>query len=389
MLAFAMPSRPLLTLAGPVLLALPCALLCAAGGCTSDLPAPSNFTVLEPPPPDNELVVDCAMLPLTAEGAEYEQTPTIMGQLEDVIYRYTAVDLPAGLVIDEKTGLISGTVAAMRGDYVFDVTIEDVDDPENYNATGTCNLHVNERLSTPLDIDTVPYCLRAGDDLRDLVVAGTGDGTPITCDHTSGNGNGRKPNGIEVSADTCTLTGAIAEDRYGTWVFMMRGTQSGAQVFVPYCVTNDEPQGYTITARHSGNDDAALLPIARTYDPTTDFSVGADMDPRYEVTAPGICGSSCFYKYEFLRTNAPIGEMGGFSLDPDGLLQDAAMESLGFFHELRVSGPRVPEEFLLRPWVLSVSVSYCISDSDTGCVDASEDGDAALELALIMVPDRG
>src|SRR5690606_1055314 len=69
-------------------------------GCTSDLPAPYNYEALEPPPPDNGLVVDCANLPITAEGARYDQTPTITGQLEGVTYRYSATDLPAGLAID-------------------------------------------------------------------------------------------------------------------------------------------------------------------------------------------------------------------------------------------------------------------------------------------------
>jgi hypothetical protein len=342
--------------------------------------------VLEPPPPDNELAIDCTTLPVTAEGADYAQTPTITGRLDGVDYRYGATDLPAGLEIDERTGMISGTVAAERGSYTFDVTIEDVDDPESYSATGTCTLRVNPRLTAPIDVGT--GCLSAGQDLRSLVVEGTGDGTPITCDIPGGNGNGRRPNGIEANADACTLTGTIAEDRYGTWVFMMRGTQSGAEVFVPYCVTNDEAQGYEITARHSGNDDAALLPIVREYDPRSDFAVGADMDPRYEVTEPGACGASCFYKYSFLRTNAPIGE-GGFSLDPDGLVQDDGGQTIGFYHELRVSGPAVPEEFRERPWILSVAVSYCISDSMTGCEDAAMDGDAALELGLIMVPESG
>jgi hypothetical protein len=380
-----MPSRPSLALTGPLLLALP--LVGWGSGCTSDLPAPTNFVVLEPPPPANELVVDCAMLPLTAEGARYSQTPTITGQLEDATYRYTATDLPEGLVLDEDTGTISGTVTAMAGDFTFDVTIEDVDDPDAYNATGTCNLHVNEHITTALAIDTAPYCLRPGQSLLSLVVENTGDGTAITCDYTGGSGNGRKPNGVEVDPSECSVTGNIAEDRYGTWAFVMRGVQSGAEVFVPYCVTNDEPQGYEIVGRHSGNDDAALEPITRVYDPQASFTVGEDMDPHYEITSPGVCGTSCFYKYGFLRTNAPIGD-GGFSLDPDGLVQDDAMQSIGFFHELRVSGPPVPAEFLERPWVLSAAVSYCISGTDT-CVDPAVDGDAALELSLIMVPEGG
>lgn len=370
--------RPLLALP-----ALALALSLSGAGCTSDLPAPYNYDVLEPPPPPNELNVDCTMLPLTAEGADYSQTPTITGQLDGVTYHYAATMLPDGLVIDEDTGIISGTVAAARGDYTFDVTVEDVDDPENYSATGTCNLQVNPRLTAPIDVGTA--CLRPGQDLRELVVDGTGDGSPITCDIPGGNGNGRKPNGVDADPERCTVTDTIAEDRYGTWVFMLRGTQSGADVFVPYCVTNDEAQDYDIVGIQAGNPDAALVPIAREYDPTAAFTVGSDMDPRYEVSSPGTCGASCFFKYSFLRTNAPIGD-GGFSLDPDGLLQDGGGQNIGFFHELRVSGPAVPEEFQQRPWVLSVAVSYCISGTMGGC-DEIPEGAPALELGVIMVPE--
>jgi len=375
--------RPLLALTASVL-ALPLSL--GASGCTSDLPAPYDYDVLEPPPPPNELAVDCSALPVTAEGADYSQTPTITGQLEDASYRYAATDLPAGLVIDDSTGIISGTVTAETGSYTFEVSIEDVDDPENYSAVGTCNLQVNPRLTAPIDVNNA--CLRPGQDMRDRVLAGTGDGSAITCDLPGGNGNGRRPNGVDIDTQGCTVTGTIAEDRYGTWVFMMRGTQSGAQVFVPYCVTNDEPQGYEIVGRHSGNDDAALVPIAKEYDATAAFTLGSDMDPRYEITSPGVCGSSCFYKYSFLRTNAPIAASGGFSLDPDGLVEDGSGQNIGFFHELRLNGPAMPEEFLFRPWVLSVAVSYCISANDTGCVDAMTDGDGALEFGVIMVPER-
>jgi hypothetical protein len=393
-----MRRRPLLALTAPALV-LPLS-LGVGSGCTSDLPAPYNYEVLEPPPPPNELEVDCASLPLTAEGAQYSQTPTITGQLEDASYRYSATNLPEGLVIDEDTGVISGT-ATTRGDYRFEVTIEDVADPENYSATGTCNLQVNPRLSAPIDVDTA--CLRAGQDLRDFVLEGTGDGSAITCDIASGSGNGRRPNGIEADSEGCTITGTITnraptmdnpfpleeENRYGTWVFMVRGTQSGAEVFVPYCVTNDVAQGYDITVRHSGNDDAGLLPLVGTYDPTAAFTVGADMDPRFEITSPGICGASCFFKYSFLRTNAPF-DGDTFTLDPDGLLQDGMGmgQNIGFFHELHLSGPAVPAEFIDRPWILSVTVSYCLSGSDT-CGDAALDGDAIMEFAVLMFPDRG
>ncbi len=372
--------RPLLALTGPVLLMLP--------GCTSDLPAPTNFEVLEPPPPDNELVVDCEMLPLTANGATYAQTPTITGQLEGVTYEYTVVtgELPAGIVLNPDTGELNGVVEADPGTYAFEIQIADVGDAEKYSAIGSCNLQVNPRLDAPLALDQVPFCLQPSQSLLNLVVPGTGDGTPITCDYSGGNGNGRIPGGMQVESDQCTVTGSLDETRYGTWVFMMRGVQSGAEVFVPYCATNDLAQGYDITGDHSGRTDVALQPIMQTYDPTASFAIGGDGDPRYEITSPGTCGASCFYRYSFLRTNAPIAD-NGFSLEPDGLVQNAMDESIGFFHELQVSGPAMPEQFLRRPWVLSVAVSYCISGDENGCDDVATDGNGALEMGLIMVPN--
>ncbi|MCX4246580.1 Ig domain-containing protein [Paraliomyxa miuraensis] len=389
----------------PVLLVLPSAMMALTVGCTSDLPAPYNYEVLEPPPPDNELAVDCANLPITAEGAQYAQTPTITGQLEDVTYRYGSTELPAGLAIDESTGEISGVVGVEPGAYTFDVTIEDVDDPAGYNATGTCTLQVRPRLTAPLELSP-PFCLRTGESLLDLVVDGTGDGTPITCDHRGGSGNGRKPDGIEVDPEACTLTGSITnrtptaddpnpathEDRHGTFVFTMRGMQSGVEVFVPYCVTNEVSQDYDILGTHSGIADATLDPISVLYDPAADYSVGVDGDPRYEITSPGVCGAVCNFNYKFSRTYAagePDVGLDTFSLSPDGLVRDAMMQPIGFFHELRLAGGPQTEQFRDRPWVLSVNVGYCFSDDEADCTDVTADGNVEFELGVIMVPDRG
>ncbi|MCA9650829.1 MAG: putative Ig domain-containing protein [Myxococcales bacterium] len=373
--------RPLLASMGTVLLAL--------SGCTSDLPAPHNFEVVDPPPPDNELGLDCAAIPLTANDADFAYLPEITGLIDGVKYVYGAEGLPEGLAIDENTGEISGTVAADAGAYTFAITVTEVDvDRDPYAARTECTLDVNPRIIAPLSIDTVPYCLGGGTSLLSLVQDGTGDGTPINCSYRPGNGNGRKPTGIEVDAQSSTLTGTIDETRYGTWVFIMEGEQSGATVHVPFCVTNDVAQGYQITADHSGATDVALRPIMRTYDPSQSFTVGMDGDPRFNIESPGSCGASCYYRYSFLRTTAPIAD-DGYSLEPDGLLQDAMMNTVGFFHELRVSGPAVPEEFQERPWVLSSAVSYCITDQMGGCGDPAADGDGALEFGLVMVPDRG
>jgi hypothetical protein len=331
------------------------------------------------------LSIDCQTVPLTAVGATWSHAPLASGLVEGVTYTYSASGLPPGLAIDASTGVLGGVVAADPGLHVFEVMVAE-DLPGGDWASGVCNLQVRERFAAPIDIGEAP-CLQPGDDLRDLVLPNTGDDTDIVCEFMSGAGNGRMPNGMEVDNGACTVTGTLDEDRAGTWVFIVAGMQSGVEVFVPYCVTHDLDQGYDVTVRHSGSDDAALLPIAREYDPLGAFSVGTDMDPRFEITAPGICGASCFYTYAFLRTDAPIGD-GGFGLDPDGFMDDGDGQNIGFFHELRLSGPPVPEEFLERPWVLSVETRYCISGSDTGCDDPFEDGDASLEFGVIMVPGQ-
>ncbi|MEM9452749.1 MAG: Ig domain-containing protein [Myxococcota bacterium] len=396
--------RPLLALTGPVLLMLP--------GCTSDLPAPTNYVPPEPLRPANELVVDCAMLPLTAKGARYEQTPEndpdgdgpykITGRLDDFTYVYSATgELPAGLILDEQTGQLSGTVEADPNVYTFDINVEDQDDPDRYSATGTCSITVNQQLNAPLSLDMTPYCLRMDDSdtLLSLVLPDTGDGSPITCDAPGGNGNGRRPSGIEVDSETCRLTGAIDEERRGTWVFMVRGTQSGREVFVPYCVTNDAPQGYDITASHSGLDNAELIPVVRTYDPTMPFEFydETEPDPRYDVLSPGTCDSQCWFSFSYSRTLAPVQRIqavdedpcrsneDGFCLAPSRLIGEAPHD--GFLHGIYVSGPAVPEEFRERSWILSTAVSYCIADSNEGCDDVQAQGDGALEFGLIMVPE--
>lgn len=159
------------------------------------------------------LALDCSGLPVAAEGATVAFTPSATGLREGAIYAYSSTALPAGLIMSATTGEVSGVVEAAAAQHSFDITIEEV---EGDSATTTCTLLVRPRLSVSLAPGTEPYCLQRGESLLDWLDAGTGDGSPVVCDHLGGSGDGRIPQGIEVDSSACTLTGAVAEDRLGT-----------------------------------------------------------------------------------------------------------------------------------------------------------------------------
>lgn len=339
-------------------------------------------------PTDSPADFQCSSLPVAAIDATYESPLELMGLNPDAEYQISVPAPPSGLAYDPLTGTLAGIPQGAPGTSTFDVTIQNLSVPGSASVDVECSLDVNPRLTLQLPLGTAMGCVSPDDSILDVVVAGTGDQTPLRCDVTGGSGNGRIPEGIGVDQDTCQIVGSINEDRLGTWVFMVQAVQSGVELFVPYCITNDQPQGYDITATYNGMSDVALLPIVELYDPEAPFELGGDGDPRYEITSASICGAACFYRYSFLRTNAPI-EDNGFGLEPDGLVLDPMGEAIGFFHELRISGPAVPAEFQQRPWVLSVRAEYCITDQADGCADVEAEGDGALEFGIIMIPSDG
>lgn len=331
--------------------------------------------------------LQCEALPLAALDAAFSAPLEITGLNPANDSTLTVSGLPDGLTFDPGTGIISGAPQGDPGSHPFEVLVETMTVLGPASTMVPCVIDINPRLALQMPLGTPLGCVSPDDGLADAFVDGTGDGTAPSCElQSEGEGNGRVPQGVEIDASTCQITGSISEERRGTWVFIVRAQQSGVELFVPYCVTNDEPQGYEITATHSGTSDAELRPIVRTYDPGVAFDVGMDGDPRYEVTSPETCDLACFYRYAFLRTIAPLED---FSLEPEGLVMGEMDQPIGFFHELRVSGPAVPPEFQARPWVVSVAVEYCMSTEPDGCDDVIAQGDGALELALVMLPVSG
>jgi hypothetical protein len=374
-----------------------CFACAAVFGCTSDLPAPNNY---EPSSAGIDsaggLDVTCDDIPAAAVGAEYAYTPTIDGA-GGAMLSFVATNLPAGLSIDAATGEITGVPEA-EGTATIEVTVTSDD---MMNAIVMCELDVNPTLDVDLDlvVDTVPFCLRPGNDtLLDIVVEGTGDGSPITCTHDRGVGDGRPPAGISVNADTCEIEGTIDEERFGTWVFIVRGEQNGRSVHVPYCITNDMPTGYSISMEHSGlgdmGIDGTLVPITRRYNPNAAIDFGGGGDPLVEITdtdSDPSCGTNaCFYGYSFSVNTASPFE-GTPSFTPNDLLRDEETDQpIGFFHEIEWGrGSPVDEEFRTRPWAVNIDLWYCIADSAGPCDgdNVRANGEAEFEASILMIPE--
>ncbi len=372
------------------LLALPAFGLLVA--CTSDLDAPDAYTepsISAGSDTAGSLGLDCAAFPEGAIGAQYDFTPEVSAQ-DDGTRTWTAETLPAGLEIDADDGRITGVPTASGTTSVDFTVIDSVG-----MASTTCDITINDALAVDNDlvVASVPYCVRPGEEtLLDLVVEGSGDGSTIRCDHPGGNGNGRRPAGISVNADTCEIEGTITDDRFGTWVFMVRGEQSGAEVWVPYCVTNDEPSGYDVSVDHSSLDDdgvdGTLVPIVRRFNPAASVSVGGDADPLFTVLDADSCGTSaCFYGFAF-NINASPFDAETLSLAPDAVLIDNGPQ--GFTHELSIEGPQVSDEFADRPWTVNIALDYCLTDSDGPCDGAQNvraNGNGNIDISILMLPE--
>jgi len=358
------------------------------GACTDDLDAPYNYELGTTTGP-GVLEVACGDIPQAAVGAEFAHTIAVMGGEAPFTY---AATLPDGLVLDASTGAVSG-IPTMAGESMFDLTVTDSNGDIGMT---TCTVNVAERIAIDLAIDNVPFCLTGTDTLLAHILEGTGDGSPITCDHPSGSGNGKTPAGISVGGDTCAIEGTVTDTRLGTWAFVVRGTQSGAEVFIPYCVTNDTPAPgtYPITVAHTGSMMQELAPFNRTFNPDAIVAVGETGDPLVTVTDNGDCaGDTCNYSFQFFINASPfdLDDLQGNGkpvVVEDDLGNDGTNDLIT--HSIRLStNEPVDDAFKTRAWVVNLDLDYCFSENMDDCDTEMPDPqfNAFFEFSVIMVPD--
>jgi len=240
-------------------------------------------------------------------------------------------------------------------------------------------LELSSLLATP------PYCLQPGSTLLDLIVDGSGDSTPIMCDHPDLPGSGFMPEGVSVNPQTCELEGTPTDPRYGTQVFIVRGTQGQTEVWAPYCVTTDMSGDYAIDVEHGGLMDAAVVPQLHYFDPDLPLQVGASGDPLFVITDPTACGSSCFFGWAFSISESAF-DSTTFELTDSTVV----VELGGFSHGLHIEGPAVDAALENRPWTVNIALDYCLAEASGICDGAPAvraNGRGSLDFSLLMVPE--
>lgn len=374
---------------------VPLSVAISAPACTSDLRAPTNYLLDgagEDATAGGALTVVCGALTRSAVGATL--TPhQVMASGGAGGLRFEFADpaaIPAGLTIDPARGEISGVPEAAGDNLEFVVRVTDADDESGQD---TCTLDVSPRLAVQLRVDA-PGCLSGNASLHDVVLPDTGDGTPITCSAPGGRGNGALPMGVTVGTDSCQLEGPFQDERFGTWVSMMRGEQSGAEVWVPFCVTNDDPgDAYNLRVAHSGSDDATFEPMLGTFDPGAAFALGMPGDPHFAIDDVDACGNngSCFFGFSYTLTSNYFDNGSSDDLvEGDQLLLDDDGLPIGMEHDLaRLEGSDLPESLRERPWTINFALDYCLTDDAPMCRgrELQNNVGARFQFSILMFPD--
>jgi hypothetical protein len=351
-------------------------------------------------PPIVDVVLNCEDIPLGAVAANFSYTADVLGgsgSCDDMGvctgYTWTAEGLPAGLMISSSTGQIEG-VPTEQGTFAVTVTATD-NQFDGTVGTAMCSLEINEELNVEPLRNTAKHCLDVGENIEDFLEGG--DGTPYTCSFQEenigqpscphGNGDGVLPAGIntDYGEGTCSHSGTVQEDAFGTWVWVVDMEQSGNTIHVPFCATQDQPGQHDLTVNYSAaSTDDGLEPALLEFTPNPpDF--GGNGDPNFLALGGDLCnnGGCNFFGFAFAVTCSPLDPP--FSLEPGQKEQDMMGNDIGFSHEMAAAFPAPTEEFQDRVWAANWTISYCNSDSAGPCTGDNISANAQTTLNYSVV----
>lgn len=335
--------------------------------------------------PPSPLTVDCGQPPKGAQAAMYTYTPEASGGIPAYVWK--AGGLPPGLTIQPNTGTISGKPTD-PGEYIIELTLTDEQGTEVMTTCPVLEIAERLRIDEGALLGDGPCITAGGKTILSYLVGG--DGTLVKCSTPLGVGDGKLPSGLAVDPETCAITGALTETRYGGWAWIVAAEQSGVRVYAPYCATQplQAPTAYKIIGNHSGELDNELDPLVVDLPAGEQLRFDGDGEPRFEITA-GICGDSCFFGFVYRVTVSPFGsgpcesdKDGCFNLcplvpdlnEPDGdkliqcdLIPKVGTPKLGFSHEMWAKGDVAADEFADRPFIIQWSLDYCLSSVQADC----------------------
>ncbi len=368
---------------------------CLGLACTSDLPAPTNYGSGD----GGELTLDCSAAPAGAVATQLAFTPTLTGGVPS--YAWQSDDLPEGFNIDRTTGEVTGTPTAEQP-IAFHV---EVSDSAGHVAQTICELTVRPTLTLDLDLDGNGVgCASAGERASSFFAEGTGSDADITCTlATSQEGGAPLPDGTTLNAETCTIEGSPQDgDRFGTWVTLMRVTQGGQSVYLPYCMSRAQKPATsfnTLTVEHSGLGSASVTrPLVVRFDPARRIVHREARDPLFTVADLDICdGSSrCEFRLTFRTTSGAtqvcVDDPGGNDPCSEVGFNEAALpDRTGFSHTaVFTTAIPVPAALQAHAWVTPLSLDYCLTNVEDAC--DTPGGFAALangflQFGVVFVPE--
>ena len=325
-------------------------------------------------------------------GEPYTFTPSVPPGVGAPPFTWDVQGLPPELTFDPATGVITGTPLT-AGD--FNVTMT-ATDSTGATFDAECGLlTIWPRLSVDPDklLEVYPDgCVGPGVTLQDLIDNGVvigGDGSAIACELRAGNGNGKFPAGITVTADTCQIQGTVStSERYGMHVWITSMIQGPVTAHVPYCAPQavQAPTAYGVEKTWMGQVSTLKPGLATMSGSSVTFGDNTP-DPRVEVTRS--CAGSCFFKYFFAfnTLNMPM-----VSANPSGKL---GMGFDGFFHGLSFTENNIPLDTYnsrgRRHWVVNFDFDYCISNVEADCATqplAVQNGEGSnYALGVIVRPE--